>query len=140
MAAQEGIDETLMFYLKTALLYARLLDAVLEPMHVRSEKYAELAADYNSIVDEYPNATLPLLRLDFVATQLGQNEIASNARTRAMELVDDDKYYPRDIAGAPHWLQRFVRRRYSMSILARYPEASLRWRSDRTGSELYQSA
>jgi hypothetical protein len=138
LAQKAKLDRRRMFYLRTALLYARLLDATLEPQHLRRQMFDRLIAAYEALGQEYPTAALPYLRLHYVADEAGQDEIAQSALQRALNLVDEDNYYPNEAAGAPHWLQSFIRRRVAFFIMRQCPEANQKWQSNRGPAEEIQ--
>ncbi|WP_413989191.1 hypothetical protein ACMDCR_24870 [Labrys okinawensis] len=129
-AIEEGreieLRPSLMFHIKLSYLYAKLLDATLEPNYVRPERFRQLVQEYEEICVDYPYASLPRLRLSYLARELRDDDLEKRAISDALRLVDDDKLYP-NRSGGPHWLQSFIRRRHALIMLRGHPEASRRW-------------
>ena len=136
---QQQIDGQQMFYLRVASLYARLLDATLEPRSVRRQRFEELIAQYEELRDDYPDATLPYVRMGYLAEKLGQLDRERDAYAAAVNLVDADKYYPPE-AGQPHWLQSFVRRRHASIGLRDIPDVTRKWPGEPASAEALKQA
>ena len=122
---ERRIDRALMFYLRSAWLYAKLLDATLEPKFARRQRFDQLREEYIVLCDDYPKAALPHLRLSYVAEKTERHDLQQKALRIALDLVDNDEFYPK-AADGPHWLQSFARRRYAM-MLPGILDATLRW-------------
>jgi hypothetical protein len=141
LAVEEKVDQHLLFYLRVAFLYARLIDVTFEPLFMRDREFRILIDEYLVLNESYERAALPNLRLNYIASNVtGAAQIAEDAIGRALEYVDDDAYYPRDSATGPHWLQSFVRRRSALLLLAEHPGAQRKWRGDRSTAEAEQEA
>jgi hypothetical protein len=134
LGSQRQIDGKQMFHLRSALLYARLLDATLEAKHVREQRFDELIRQYQALSRDYPDATLPHVRVGYLAEKIGRLELECQAITDALKLVDADRYYTQE-AGGPHWLQSFVRRRHASIVLRNIPDAKAKWSGDPASPE-----
>ena len=124
-----------MFYLRSALLYAKLLDATLEPRYLRRPRFDELIDEYKVLCSDYPDAALPYIRLAYLAEKTEQQKLEQEAVDAALARVDNDKYYPKSADG-PHWLQSFIRRRHALIILRAWPDATRRWPGEPGAAEM----
>jgi tetratricopeptide (TPR) repeat protein len=123
-----------MFYLRSALLYAKLLDATLEPRYLRRPRFEALIAEYKELCRDYPDAALPYIRLAYLAEKTEQQDLEQEAVDAALARVDDDQYYPAG-HGGPHWLQSFIRRRHALIILRDWPDATKHWSGEPGSAE-----
>jgi hypothetical protein len=139
LGRQRKIAPAQMFHLRSTFLYARLLDATLEPKYARRQRFEELIGEYQALHDDYPDATLPCLRVGYLAEKIGRLELERTAVATALELVDADKYYPKEVAG-PHWLQSFVRRRHAAIGLRDNPAVNLKWSGEPDSAEASRQA
>jgi hypothetical protein len=120
-------DSIAAFVVRSWLLYARLLQATMEPRHVRRHRFDALRKAYEALSADYPNDLLPLIRLSFVGERLDDQVCAQSALERAMQLVRASGAASAHQRG-PIWINSLIRRRYGiMVILARCPEAESRW-------------
>jgi len=136
---QQKIDAKMMFYLRSAFLYARLLDATLEAKYARRQRFQDLIGEYEALGNDYRDAALPRVRVGYLAGKIGRFELEREAIAAALELVDADKYYPRE-DGGPHWLQSFVRRRHAAISLCDIPDAILKWPGEPASAEASEQA
>jgi hypothetical protein len=115
------------FVLRSAVLYAQLLKATMEPRHVRRQRFEVLRKAYEALSADYPDDFLPLIRLSFVAERLNDPVLVQSTLERAMQLVEASGA-DRAQQHGPVWLKSLVRRRYGvMVILPRCPEAAYLW-------------
>ncbi|WP_315772315.1 MULTISPECIES: hypothetical protein [unclassified Bradyrhizobium] len=108
------------FYARMEACYARLLLAVIE----ESDSKAQLAAlveDYQDIIEDYPEASIPHFRLDWIFTELGREDRAFEELTKARELVERDPF----LRTPGHWVHSTMQRR----IAARFSEEISQQRS-----------
>jgi hypothetical protein len=115
------------FLLRSGLLYARLLEATMEPCHVQRQRFTTLMQDYRQLHADYPADLIPLIRLAFVAEHLEDTPALQEALTEAMRLIEPASGYPPPQHG-PAWLQSLVRRRYGvLVVLPQDGQAERRW-------------
>ncbi len=133
-AAQKPPDAA--FYLRMEACYARLLLVLVSP---RDDQHAEreaLADRYRQIAAEYPQASIPHLRLDVVLTDLARQsarsdrdhsdalhaEAAEALEAARRRLVDDTS-----LQGSDHWVRSTIERRHAQRIFTAAEKACDAW-------------
>jgi hypothetical protein len=122
-AAMAGkLDTQERFHVTSSLLYARLLDATMEPRHARPQRFAALREAYRAFSADNPGELIPLIRLAYVAERVPDPACVESVLCAARKIVA----HPAAGSHGPSWLQSLVRRRYAV-IVKRRDGGDARW-------------